>query len=96
MFHVPLFYFRRNRHKNLRSLGNNVLEAFKISRFCFFDLRGDLGALEVRGVADFSILAEKKQQGMDDGSKKLQSRFLESPECILKALGSFWDSLGQV
>ena len=77
----------RNRHKFFRVLRNNVLEAFKISRFCFFDLRGDLGALTVRGVADFPILAEKKQQGMDGGSKKFQSRFLESPGCILKALG---------
>ena len=64
MFHVPLFTDCRNRHKILRSLENNILEAFKISRFCFFDLRGDLGCLEAselenRGKnqqADYQIL----------------------------------------
>ena len=46
MFGVALFCLWTNRHKKLRSLENNVLEAFKISRFCFFDLRGDLGGPE--------------------------------------------------
>ena len=68
-----------NHHKNFRVLRNNVLEGIKISRSCFFDLRGDLGALKVRGVVDFSILAEKNPQGMYDGSKKLPSLFLEYP-----------------
>ena len=51
----------------------------KLAHFIFFDLRGDLDALQVRGVVDFSILAKKKRQGMDDGSQKLQSQFLEYP-----------------
>ena len=46
MFHAALFCLWINRHKKLRSLGNNVLEAFKISRFYFFDLRSDLGGPE--------------------------------------------------
>ena len=89
MFHVPLFYFRRNHHENLRSLGNNVLEAFKISRIFFFDLGGDLGALKGREVVDFPILAKKNQQEMDDGSKKRQLRFLKYPRCILNTVWHF-------
>ena len=58
-FAGALFYVWRNLFTKFRALRNNVLKAFKIIRFCFFDLRGDLGALKVRGVADFAILTEK-------------------------------------
>ena len=44
--------------KKLRSLGNNVLEAFKISRFYFFNLRSDLGGPEASELEN----REKNQQ----------------------------------
>ena len=40
---MPLFYVLENDYKIFRVLRNNVLQAFKISRFCFFDLGSDLG-----------------------------------------------------
>ena len=59
LFHAPLFYFLSYHHTKLRSLGNNVLEAFKINRFYFFNLRGDLGGLEA------SELENRKKQQQD-------------------------------
>ena len=86
MFGVALFCLWTNRHKKLRSLGNNVLEAFKISRICFFDLRGDLDALKGPGVVDFPILVPKNQQEMDDEPEKPQPGFLKYPRCILSTI----------